>query len=258
MENVKTRREFLGIMGVTAASVMLFTATGCGKKCEVCGKKPCECCPVCKKYPCECPEKCPVCNKPLDQCTCPPDPEKCPDCNKPLDQCTCAEVAQILAARCTGCGRCTEQGVCPQNSITKDVANRWPVVNYATCDGCGNCLLHCRDHGWSLNKHEPATKPEPAISLVKKSAAVPPTGVNPNIRVAQIRPKSGLTGCQQCNDRKCVPACQATEYKALTGETYLQYPGVDVSKCFGCGLCIEACRDFGKPQGIELVLKSSL
>jgi heterodisulfide reductase subunit A len=50
-------------------------------------------------------------------------------------------VAEIVAARCTGCNVCVT--VCPYKAIALDDKNK-AVVNEALCKGCGTCVSSCR------------------------------------------------------------------------------------------------------------------
>ena len=56
-------------------------------------------------------------------------------------------VAEILAARCTGCGVCIE--VCPYSAIALDEKDK-AVVNEAVCKGCGTCVASCRSGASTL------------------------------------------------------------------------------------------------------------
>ncbi|MCL2816917.1 MAG: 4Fe-4S dicluster domain-containing protein [Clostridiales bacterium] len=186
--------------------------------------------------------------------------KKCTNCSRCRDACPSGAipaagegaVVQIIADLCVGCFHCTRPGVCAENAITFNIGTGWPVVDYAKCTGCGNCLTKCAEDGQTE---------ETAIEIVASKnevAALP--AKNDKTKVAHIIPVSGNTGCQRCspNTKYCVTVCQEeTEHKALTRTPLEQYPGFDVSKCSGCGDCLRACIGANK-LGIEMVLKSSL
>ena len=92
----------------------------------------------------------------------------------------------------------------------------WIERDYELCSGCRRCEIAC-----SLF-HEGKIWPE--ASRIRIFMFVP------GVEIPHL--------CFQCEDYPCVKACSVG---ALSVNSQTGAVKVDVSKCTGCGLCVEAC-----------------
>ena len=107
----------------------------------------------------------------------------------------------------------------------------WIERDYELCSGCRRCEIAC-----SLF-HEGKIWPE--ASRIRIFMLVP------GVEIPHL--------CFQCEDYPCVKACSV---RALSVNSQIGAVKVDVSKCTGCGLCVEACQE-GKWNALKLTSRRS-
>jgi tetrathionate reductase subunit B len=106
------------------------------------------------------------------------------------------------------------------------------VIDIATCNGCHNCQIVCKDEHVA-NDWSPIAKPQPDIGQFWLELTERVRGTVPKVKVA-YRPHL----CMHCDDAPCIAACP------VEGAAYQREDGLvilDPIKCTGCRLCVEAC-----------------
>lgn len=88
------------------------------------------------------------------------------------------------------------------------------VFNAARCNGCGACIMACK---------EAKALPGDVFLRIRKE--------NP-VTTAYI-----TMGCNHCEDPACVIACPVQAYKQDADGLVIQ----DHAKCIGCKACLQAC-----------------
>jgi len=63
---------------------------------------------------------------------------------------TTNEKAELIADKCTGCGKCTD--VCAFGAVRWNEKIQKPVFDSLFCEGCGACLLVCNENAIRLKK----------------------------------------------------------------------------------------------------------
>lgn len=93
------------------------------------------------------------------------------------------------------------------------------VYDQAKCSGCAVCVSVC--------------------SFRRKGYVRPVNGSNGRIKFVYVNPTdSYVVVCHQCEDAACAKACPQ---EAITRHSATRAWMVDVEKCIGCGLCVDAC-----------------
>jgi tetrathionate reductase subunit B len=105
------------------------------------------------------------------------------------------------------------------------------VIDLATCNGCHNCQISCKDEHCA-NDWSPIAKPQPDTGQFWNKVINLERGTVPKVQVTYHH-----SMCQHCEDAPCITACNANAiYRRPDGIVI-----IDPDKCRGNQLCIEAC-----------------
>lgn len=117
-------------------------------------------------------------------------------------------------------------------------------INISRCNGCYNCQVACKDEHVG-NDWTPYAKPQPEWGqfwgkLHDNIRGTVGDGLpeNPKIRMSSVtRVDYVFVPCQHCENAPCIPACPVDAiYTRGDGMVV-----IDIAKCSGCMLCVDAC-----------------
>jgi ferredoxin-type protein NapF len=119
--------------------------------------------------------------------------------------------------RCTRCDDCAK--ACPEQLIRRG-SGGYPEVDFGArgCSFCGDCVTVCKAAAFA----DPVGSP---LEAWRQRAAVAPNCLAVN----------GVV-CRACGDHCAVGAIR---FRLAPGGR--SHPGVDLSRCNGCGACIAVC-----------------
>ena len=145
---------------------------------------------------------------------------------------------EVDANKCIGCRQC--EAACPTDAIT--IVNGKAVIDPDKCIGCGKCVDVCPVNAISKYTIQPSKSGQNQISDTAKIKADTVENRKPSIMTNSDSNENDTISTGKSTEQNAktqVDSSDTISAKSLSDSIAV----VDVKKCIGCGVCVQACPE---------------
>jgi len=139
---------------------------------------------------------------------------------------------EVDANKCIGCRQC--EAVCPTDAIT--IVNGKAVIDPDKCIGCGKCVDVCPVNAISKYAIQPSKSGKNQISDTAKIKADTVENRKPSRKAIDTISTSNSV---KPDVKTEIDSSDTISTKSLSDSIAV----IDVKKCIGCGVCVQACPE---------------